>query len=471
MARRIAYGNAYSENGWPIVDQLSCRWININGTDVQLQIQNGIPLAVMAAFAADFHEHVEPLRNRDSACWTETNSVGTSNHLGGTAMDLNWESHPFRIADAGFDPAKKARLQELLDFYEGTIYWGNNWNSPKDAMHFQMGYGTWDSKSDAPQSWVADFVTRKIRPDGYSTFRRGAAPAASSTAKILANATGLSLARAAEILPAVSAGLRAAECITWPRIAMWLAQVGHESVSFTYTEEIDKTGRYAPYIGRTWIQITWDYNYRAFSKWCFDRGLVPTPDYFVPNYRELADLKWAGIGPAWYWTVSRPQINALCDARDLNAVTYAINGGYNGLSDRQTRYNRALTQGDALLTLLTGEDDELAGPAVVKQIAEIHAAVLSLKESRSGFAPKDEGAIWPWYELTQNDDGMIHIRHVIDAARDGDVREILTLRMAAKGLCKDDSPEFIARATNVLNQIAKNNPEYITAAQAYKETA
>ncbi|AHJ86376.1 lysin A [Mycobacterium phage 40AC] len=191
-------------------------------------------------------------------------------------------------------------------------------------------------------------------------------------AEILSRATGLSIDRARVLYPAVRDGLIQSDCTTPRRIAAWLAEIGHESVSFEYTEEIAKNGRYAPYIGRTWVQITWDYNYRDFSAWCFERGLVPTPDYFVVNYRELADTKWAGIGAAWYWTEQRP-MNALVDAGDgatwrigdityrgLDAVTAAINGGLNGKPDRRRRFDLAMALGDQLLELISEEDDFLS---------------------------------------------------------------------------------------------------------------
>ena len=57
-------------------------------------------------------------------------------------MDLNWNSHPFKVKDAGFNSGQIATIRELLAFYEDTIFWGNDWNSPKDAMHWQMGYNT-----------------------------------------------------------------------------------------------------------------------------------------------------------------------------------------------------------------------------------------------------------------------------------------------------------------------------------------
>jgi hypothetical protein len=53
-----------------------------------------------------------------------------------------------------------------LDYYEDTIYWGGNWRSPIDEMHWQMGYGTYGNPN------TADFIARKVRPDGFSTFRR-----------------------------------------------------------------------------------------------------------------------------------------------------------------------------------------------------------------------------------------------------------------------------------------------------------
>ncbi|WP_104183331.1 M15 family metallopeptidase [Mycobacterium avium] len=351
MGFRTVYGNTISENGWPMVDEGSCTWVSIPGTDVTLEIQNGQPLQILRAFAANFHTFVQPLRDADSACWTLTNDVATSNHLSGTAMDLNWNSHAFHVRGT-FNASQLAALRALLEWYEGTVYWGGDWTDPIDEMHFQMGYNTYGNPA------TADFIKRKIRADGYSTYQRGTAPDAAS---VLAQATGLSAARAAVILPAVQDGLSAADCTNVNRIAMWLAQIGHESDSFNATEEYasgDMTQERWIYKGRTWIQLTWKSNYAGFSKWCYDRGLVATPTYFVDNPTTLADLKWAGLGAAWYWTIARPDINELSDAKDLVTVTLRINGGQNGIDDRRTRYNRALAVGDGLLTLINSEGDD-----------------------------------------------------------------------------------------------------------------
>ncbi|AAR89729.1 lysin A [Mycobacterium phage Bethlehem] len=459
---RVVYGLTHSSNGWPMLNSDECEWAKIPGTVVTLQIAKGWPLAILRAFAADFHAYVEPLRDADSACWTPTNSVPSSNHLSGTAMDLNWNTHPFQIPDAGFDSAKLARVRELLAFYEGMVFWGNDWTSPKDAMHFQLASrrngGSFDTYGNPA---VADFIARKIRADGYSTFRRGSAPA--SAAPILAAATGLSEARAAEILPAVRDGLRESECTNVNRIAMWLAQIGHESGSFQYTEEIAKNGRYAPYIGRTWIQITWDYNYRSFSEWAYAFGMVPTPDYFVVNYRELADLKWAGIGPAWYWTVARPDINELSDRRDLNTVTRRINGGTNGLADRQARYNRALVQGEALLQLLHEEDDFLSALTDAEQRELLDLARQQAKYKRKSRSPlhwPHEGEVDTIAGLSWSTDANVHIQLVEKlAVIYGDPVSIALLYAVSNSDDPTNNPELAKR---ILKRV---KPEDITAAQ------
>ncbi|QBP31034.1 lysin A [Mycobacterium phage Refuge] len=451
-----------SENGWrpPWVGQDMLQWADIPGAPgVSMQFMKGWPLVVMRAFAADFHAYVQPLRDADCACYTPTNSVSTSNHLNGTAMDLRWNSHPFHVPGT-FSPSEMATLRELLDFYEKIIFWGGDWESPIDEMHFQMGYGTWNNPR------VGDFILRKIRPDGFSTFRRGVTPtpAATDPAWVLAKATGLGIDRAREILPAVRSGLLASGCTTTPRIAMWLAQVGHESVSFKYTEEIAKNGRYAPYIGRTWIQITWDYNYRAFGKWCFEHGLVPDSEYFVRDYVALADLKWAGLGAAWYWTEARgTAINDAADRRDLNAATKLINGGYNGLSDRQTRLNLANTLGDLLLNLITEEDDTLADPAIIKKINEIHACLFNETESWSALATPGEGAIYQLHEKIHSLDGMVHPLYAERRARAGDLGELHRIVLAAKGMGRNTDQVTVRVFQQILAEIEKDHPEYLKA--------
>ena len=469
MGRRIAYGNAFSENDWPIVDTASCNWVRIPLTNnVTLQIQIGYPTAILRAFAADFSEHVEPLRDRDSACWTRENKVGTSNHLGGTGMDLNWDGpdeRTFRYGIPGevaYPNGKLARVKELLEFYEGTVYCGGFW-SIRDWMHFQLGYGTYDRQLDRPTQKTIDFVARKIRADGLSTFKRGNEPMPNDPAQTLVDAVpNLDLQRATRLLPAIRDGLTYSGCNSAPRIAMWLAQIGHESGSFVYTEEIQKNGRYAPYIGRTWIQITWDYNYRACGNWCVKQGLIEDSLQFLNDPESLADIRWAGLGVAWYWTDARPMINSMCDSRDIEGVTRAINGGLNGFSDRQQRHQRAKAIGDRLLVLL-GEGDDMAS-VPQEQWDRVFTELTQSHESLSGYRTPGEGKVGTWCTLDRNKDRMLHHLYVEDSAiHYGERDAIERIVRSAKGLGADRSPEFIARAQRALKRIESENPEALIA--------
>lgn len=342
-----------TENGWepsPRIEPDSplLAWKTVPGTNVTLQVRNDAIGTVMLAFAADFNMAIEPLRDADSACYTPTNSVATSNHLNATAMDLNWDTHPFQTRGT-FTDEKVAKIRPLLDFYEGWIFWAGDWDSPVDEMHWQAGYDTYGRDVD-----LADFIRRKIGADGFSTFGApGQAQPPDSPAKVLYDAVPvIDEDRAAQLVDAVIAGLAAAQCDNPRRIAMFLAQCGHESDGFATTQEYGTGQRYAPYIGRTWIQITWQANYAAFGRWAADQGLIDDPNYFVDNPTALADLKWAGLGAAWYWTVARPTIKDLSDNGDVVGVTQLINGGQNGIADRNARYQQAIALGDGLLALV-----------------------------------------------------------------------------------------------------------------------
>ena len=159
---------ARTENGWPGLpatdDMLN--WVTVPGTNppVKLQIQKGQPTQILKAFVADMNAYIEPVRNQDTACFTRENSVRTSNHRSGTAIDIDWDSHAFHVK--GTFGGKLPALRELLDWYEGTVFWGGDWTDPIDEMHFQMGYNTYGNPK------TADFITRKIRADGFSTYRR-----------------------------------------------------------------------------------------------------------------------------------------------------------------------------------------------------------------------------------------------------------------------------------------------------------
>ena len=436
MAVRVVNGNTATEDGWPLVDEASCNWITVPGTNppVSLEIQVGQPTAILRAWAADWNAYVEPLRDADSACWTAGNSVlGTpgqnngSNHLGGTACDLNWADHTFRVSYAGFNQAQIDTVREMLDFYEDTVFWGQDWNDPKDSMHVQMGYNTYGNPH------TADFIARKIRQDGYSTFRRGLMPAV-DLAAVLADAMGdsLSLDRYRELLPAVQQALSACGCTTLNRVAMWMAQLGTESGGLQWMEEIADGSEYEGrgdlgnvvpgdgrrFKGRGPIQVTGRSNYTQLSQWACRQGLVPTPTFFVDDPEQLSSDRYGFVGVVWYWTVARPQINSLCDAGDLEGVTRAINGGLHGLDDRRTRWQRCLGLGDRLMLLAHAstpqppssdqEDDFMSALSPDEQRA-LFNEIMGQRRSLSPLRHVGEGTIGNIEQLEQNMDSSIHV--------------------------------------------------------------
>lgn len=386
-----------SENGWRPPDirpgDPLLTWRTVPGTDVTLQVHAGDIGTVMLAVAAAFNEHIEPLRDADSAAYTDGNSVFTSNHKNATAMDLNWESHAFQTRGT-FTPSQQATIRALVDFCEGWIFWAGDWDDPVDEMHWQAGYGTWGRDGE-----LAEFVRRKIGPDGRLIgFTPGAAPTGRDAAiKALYDAVPvIDMARAAQLVDPVMAGLALAQCTTPKRIAMWLAQCGHESDGFATTEEYAKNGRYAPYIGRTWIQITWQSNYAEFGAWAHEQGLLDDPDYFVSRPAALADLKWAGVGAAWYWTVKQPRLNEFADAGNVEDASKAINAPAwigtpnraNGIEDRIARYNQAIALGGELLALAPADTDQGEETITVADItrAEWDGLVADVKEIRAQLA-------------------------------------------------------------------------------------
>lgn len=411
-----------------MVDEGSCTWVDVPGTDpvVRIQIQNGQPLAILRAFVADINAYVEHVRDADTACWTPTNSVPSSNHLSATAVDVDWELHPFRVPNAGWSAQQLATIREIQDFYEGTVFHGNDWTDPKDAMHFQLASLANGGDIDTFNNpHTQDFIARKIRADGFSTYRRGNDPMPGDPAAILSQATGLSLSRATEILPTMTAGLQQAGCTNPKRIAMFIAQTGEESAGFSTTTEFASGAEYegrcsdlgncspgdgVKYKGRTWIQVTGKAHYAEFSQWAFGKGLVSSPTFFVDNPTELSDIKWAGVGAAWYWTVSRPQINSLCDAGDIVGVTRAINGGTNGLQDRTDRYNRALPLGDQLLALINDNqqgDDMASVPQ--DQWDRVYRELTQQLPSRSPLRHLGEGLVDTMAGFVLNIDGSQHV--------------------------------------------------------------
>jgi len=174
---------------------------------------------------------------------------------------------------------------------------------------------------------------------------------------------GLNSDRAAQLIDNCNRAMLLGEITTQKRAAMFLAQVGYESGSLTFTEEIspEPDAQYRPYIGRTYMQITWKENYAAFGRWCVSKNLLTDPDHFVDNPTELAADKWAWHGAVWYWTVARSTLNKVSDQGDVREATRLINGeALNGVRERQDRYDLCRSLGAAILPDEEGDEFDMA---------------------------------------------------------------------------------------------------------------
>ena len=173
---------------------------------------------------------------------------------------------------------------------------------------------------------------------------------------------GADQARAAKYITGCNAALRRASCTTVKRAAMFLAQIGEESGSLRFAEEIASGAEYenrpdlgnihpgdgVRFKGRGFIQVTGRGNYAALSKWAHAHGLAPSETYFVDNPPQLATDKYVWLGPVWFWTVAR-NMNGFADRSDIRGATRAINGGLNGFEDRASRWHLCLRLGAGIL--------------------------------------------------------------------------------------------------------------------------
>lgn len=134
--------------------------------------------------------------------------------------------------------------------------------------------------------------------------------------------------------------------ITTPlRKAHFIAQLGHESDGFNTNEEYasgaDYEGRRdlgntqagdgVRFKGRGLIQVTGRANY-------IDCGRALGVD-LISNPQRLADFDLACLSAGWYWDTRK--LNGHADRDDVLTITKIINGGTNGLADRQSYLARA----------------------------------------------------------------------------------------------------------------------------------
>lgn len=152
--------------------------------------------------------------------------------------------------------------------------------------------------------------------------------------------------RAVQFLDFINATCQEFEINTPARVCAYLAQVGHESGQLRYVEELASGDAYE---GRADLGNTWPGDGRKFK----GHGLIQitgranhqkVADYFGKSLEEVVDWlktpEGATRSSGWYWKTRG--LNSYADSGDFTGLTRRINGGINGLVDRQDLYDRAI---------------------------------------------------------------------------------------------------------------------------------
>lgn len=207
--------------------------------------------------------------------------------------------------------------------------------------------------------------------------------------KLAAAMPGCTLARARQWAPALSEACELYQITTEPRLAAFLAQVGHESLALSRTtenlnyspERLREVALKSPagsrwrsilprvselarqpvklaeaayggrmgngpegsgdgyrYRGRGPMQTTGKANYEALTESLLE-VMTSVPD-FTRNPELLEQVRWGALSAAVFWHDN--ELNELADTGDLTRMTRRINGGLAGLEDRKNRYRQAM---------------------------------------------------------------------------------------------------------------------------------
>ncbi len=137
------------------------------------------------------------------------------------------------------------------------------------------------------------------------------------------------------------------EINTHPRMCHFLSQTAHESGGLKWMKELGSGEEYngrkdlgniepgdgPKYKGAGVIQLTGRSNYQAFANYIHDPKVMDGVDYVSTTYPFTSGGFW------WH----NNNMNALCDrGATVEEITRRVNGGLNGLADRQAYYEKAI---------------------------------------------------------------------------------------------------------------------------------
>lgn len=145
-----------SQNGWTASKDpkaIDIKPFQVKGTDRKLRC-NAIAGRLLAAFAQEFHEKVEPIDKGTFDEWgyayrnVRGDSDNLSNHSSGTAIDLNATKHPLGKRDT-FNKEQRTILDALCKKY--GLRGGYTYKHRADDMHFEINCSPAEAKKLADE--------------------------------------------------------------------------------------------------------------------------------------------------------------------------------------------------------------------------------------------------------------------------------------------------------------------------------
>lgn len=124
--------------------------------------------------------HAYAVRQRDTsayACRAITGGSGPSLHAFGIAIDVNWNTNPYRADNVLVTDMPRAMVEDILRIRtkngEQVWRWGGEFTSIKDSMHYEIACAPADLATGIDWNTVRQPRIRRLAPHRWPLIQRG----------------------------------------------------------------------------------------------------------------------------------------------------------------------------------------------------------------------------------------------------------------------------------------------------------
>jgi len=145
-----------TNNGWPVVASAAVTRVYLAADRDGVLVLRGDVERALSWLVREIHTRVEPVTVvngwRSAADNARFGGAAGSNHMSGTAIDVNGGQHPYELHlpasqrgtryRSGWTAAQVAAIRSILARADGLFAWGLDYPSGfRDAMHFDIAKG------------------------------------------------------------------------------------------------------------------------------------------------------------------------------------------------------------------------------------------------------------------------------------------------------------------------------------------